>query len=180
MNRFTLWSAKGVTLIELLIAMALVGIVFIVLFSLFFYGNNTFIISSSQYDLQSEVRLAMDIIIKEVRFASYLELISVSEASDTNHHENGFSYFYISDSKLYHVKYDRASNLHHTFTYGSHINTASSNFSKINPTTLRIKILSEYMNKTYNGQTEISLLNLKADGNSIIGFDNLGLKYMQN
>ena len=180
MNRFTQWSAKGVTLIELLIAIALVSIVFTVLFSLFFYGNNTFIISSSQYDLQSEVRLAMDIIIKEVRFASYLELINVSEACDTNLHESGFSYFYLSDGKLFHVKYDKTSNLYHTFTYGSHINTASSIFSKINPTTLKLKILSEHMNKAYNGQTEISLLNLKADGNSIIGSDNLGLKYMQN
>ncbi|RQD67734.1 MAG: prepilin-type N-terminal cleavage/methylation domain-containing protein [Tindallia sp. MSAO_Bac2] len=182
MGKLFIKDKTGLTLIEVMIVVALLGIVITVMFSLLFFGTNTFSISSRQYDLQSDLRFAMDTIVREVRFATNLEIISSNDASDTTQHEEDYNYFYIDGEYLYHVKYDEDTGSHNTMTYGGHFKSDSSLFRRVSPTTLGIEINSIFgnQNQTYSAQTEIGLTNLKSSGGSILGLEDLGLKYSSN
>jgi len=177
MTKPTLKNQNGLTLVEVLIATAITVIIISVVFSLLSFGNKTFYMSSSQFDIQSEVRFATDVIIKELRFATSLEIVSVDIINDSILHEEGLSYIYITGGKLYNVIYDEVSKSHKTMVYQGNLDASSSIFTKVNSSTLGIAMFSENKNQTYNIQTEIVLLNLKSSGNSITGSNDLGLKY---
>lgn len=179
MNTLFSKNRSGITIIEVLVVMALFGMVISVVYSLFFFGNNVFSMSSSQYDIQSEVRFAMDTIIKEVRYATYLEIINADEARDFDKYEEGFNYFYIDDEKLYHITYDKELNEYDTVVYDGHFDDELSLFSRLNTTTFGIKISSKYRGQSYDVETEVELLNLNNE-NSINGTNAVGLKYSKH
>lgn len=87
---------KGITLIELLIVMALMGVIGAVAFSMYLFGNNTYLKVDKQYQLQSDLRLSTDYIIKEVRNASELEIVEVPISTFVQ----GYHYIYIENKKL--------------------------------------------------------------------------------
>lgn len=66
---------KGVTLIELIIVIALIGIVISVIFSMFFFGSGTFFRGESQYGLQTEARFAIESLSRDLRFVREIEII---------------------------------------------------------------------------------------------------------
>jgi prepilin-type N-terminal cleavage/methylation domain-containing protein len=177
MTNSTLKNKNGLTLVEVIITTAIIGMIIAVVFSLFSFGNKTFYMSNSQYDIQSEVRFATDIIIKDLRFATSLEILSVDLIKDSNLQEEGFSYFYISDGKLYNVIYDEVADSHNTVIYGRNLDSNLSMFTQVDSSTLGIAVFSQHKNQTYNIKTEIILLNLKYSKNSITGSNDLGLKY---
>lgn len=74
---------KGVTLIELIVTLALISIVLTGIYSIFGFGQKTFIGGTKQYDLQSSIRLAEDYIIKEVRYAPVVTLMDKTKMSNT-------------------------------------------------------------------------------------------------
>ncbi|HHU49378.1 MAG: hypothetical protein ACOYEH_07115 [Caldicoprobacterales bacterium] len=59
---------KGLTLIELVIFMALIGLVLQLVYTLFFMGNNSFVINTNKGVTQQEVRLLGDIIDSELKY----------------------------------------------------------------------------------------------------------------
>lgn len=63
------YNNKGVTLIELLIVLAIMGIVFQVIYSIFFIGNKSFNTSKNKGFAQQDVRIASTYIINEIRTA---------------------------------------------------------------------------------------------------------------
>lgn len=67
---------KGITLIELIIVLAILGLVIGMAFSLFGFGNKVFKDGSGQYDVQSATRLASHFITEETRFAADIEILS--------------------------------------------------------------------------------------------------------
>ncbi len=66
---------RGVTLVELIIVISLIGIVISVIFSMFFFGSGTFSRGESQYGLQNEARFAIDSLSRDLRFVSEIEII---------------------------------------------------------------------------------------------------------
>jgi len=77
---------KGFTIVELIIVLALLGIVLGVGYNLFFYGENTFRTGSSKYQLQSDVRLVSDFISEEIRNAVELDIVSLPITAQTGYH----------------------------------------------------------------------------------------------
>ncbi|MHB1454469.1 MAG: PilW family protein [Saccharofermentanales bacterium] len=72
---------RGMTLIELVIAMAIAGIVASAAFSLFIFGNRIFGLGNKQYNVQSNIRLAANQITDEIRYAVDIEILDDMDAS---------------------------------------------------------------------------------------------------
>jgi prepilin-type N-terminal cleavage/methylation domain-containing protein len=107
MNRY-LNQKKGLTLVELVIAMAIFSIVILSVYSFFNFGNKSFNASSRQYNTQSDVRLAVDYASKEVRFATNFALLNTIDPA-TLVALDKFSYIYIKDGALVHNIYNNGS-----------------------------------------------------------------------
>ncbi|WP_168198272.1 prepilin-type N-terminal cleavage/methylation domain-containing protein [Crassaminicella thermophila] len=77
--RFTFQSyvanKKGITLIELLLALALISMILSISYSLNIFGIKSFSKASSQANVQENVRLAVDFITQETRYATQLEIL---------------------------------------------------------------------------------------------------------
>jgi len=169
---------RGLTLIELLIVISLIGMVIAVSFSLFSFGNTMFSMGRSKYEVQGSVRLAVDKIIQEVRFATRLEIVSNIQAGSTP--VAGFNYLYIAnDGKLYHVKYNTQTHNHTTVAYVGSLNSGTSSFERSSLTTLKITIRSTYSGQSFIGTTNVKLPNLSST-NGIVGTEGLGLVYATN
>lgn len=63
---------KGITLIEILITLAILGIVIQIIYSIFFVGNKSFYIGKNKAFTQQDARIASDCIMKELRTAKYI------------------------------------------------------------------------------------------------------------
>lgn len=73
MNRLKL-NNKGMTLIELLIVLAIMGIILQVVYSVFFLGNKSFTISKNKGFSQQDARLVTEIVTKELRNAKKIDI----------------------------------------------------------------------------------------------------------
>jgi prepilin-type N-terminal cleavage/methylation domain-containing protein len=72
-------TEKGFTLLETLVVIALLAILAGTFFSLFLFSTNIFQAGTAILDLQQNVRIATDFIIRELRYAETLQLISSRE-----------------------------------------------------------------------------------------------------
>ncbi|ADU31348.1 PilW family protein [Evansella cellulosilytica] len=67
-------NEKGLTLVELLISVALISMIAILITSIQIFGQNQYTNQSKQIDNQANVRLAMNVLTKEIRSGSSAEL----------------------------------------------------------------------------------------------------------
>src|SRR5665648_636326 len=74
-------NIKGFTLVELLVVIVIMGIAITAIFSFFLSSNNFFIMGNNQRDSQNDARLAADVIMSEVRYATNAKIVSSSEAA---------------------------------------------------------------------------------------------------
>lgn len=85
----------GFTLIEFMVYLVLFGMVLALGYRIFFYGNNTFVMSSNKFQLTSDLRLATDFITSETRNATELDVISLPFIAQSDYY-----YIYMEDSKI--------------------------------------------------------------------------------
>ncbi|QNO16115.1 prepilin-type N-terminal cleavage/methylation domain-containing protein [Alkalicella caledoniensis] len=83
---------RGITLIEVIISMVIMSIVMALAFSLYFFGLRSFSTSTSQADIQQEVRLVDEIIKKQLRNALELTIDSGSDYHELKLVNNKFYY----------------------------------------------------------------------------------------
>lgn len=96
-------NTKGVTLVELLVVLALLGMILSLGYSLNFLGMNIFTKGSSQANIQQKVRLASDFITKEVRYATDLKILNLSEPiPEKDNIEEDLYYIFIHDNIIEH------------------------------------------------------------------------------
>lgn len=70
---------KGFTLLECVIFMAIMSLILIAAYSLFFFGIRTYEVGRKNVDVQQNVRIAADFIFREVRYAQALVVSSPTE-----------------------------------------------------------------------------------------------------
>lgn len=85
------YNRKGFTLLECILAMAIMSLIFIAAYSLFIFGIRTYEAGRQKVDVQQNVRIAADFIFREVRYARTLDVPSPSEIrftfpGDDNHY----------------------------------------------------------------------------------------------
>lgn len=81
-------NRKGVTLVELVLAMAILSIVMGTIYSINLFGLRTFAQSNLRAENQYETRMPADFIAKRIRYANSIEILSdVPEDTPSNAHE---------------------------------------------------------------------------------------------
>lgn len=83
-------NQRGMTLIELIVAIAIMSIVIMLASSLKVFGWRSFGTSTSQANIQQEVRLVDQIIKAQIRNSVAITTTSITEAKEINLHGNKF------------------------------------------------------------------------------------------
>jgi len=87
---------KGFTAAELIVFLALLGVMLAIGYRLLFFAQNTFARGGDRFQLQSEMRSAGDFLLDELRNAVEVEIL------DAPTNESGYHYIYIEGSKIIH------------------------------------------------------------------------------
>lgn len=87
---------KGFTLVELILTVALLGVVVTLASSMLFFGNRTFTNTNNQRELQSDMRLVTNFIEREVQNASNLQILETLPGTL----DNSRRYIYINNDKV--------------------------------------------------------------------------------
>lgn len=88
-------NEKGVTLVELLAALALLSIIMLLASSVHLFGQNQMTLQTKQIENQSDDRIAIKLIIKEIRKAQTVEVKSVNTLTI-----NGTDIYTLKDNTL--------------------------------------------------------------------------------
>lgn len=80
----SLRNEKGVTLVELLAVLALLGIVILLISNAHMFGQKQFVSQSAQIENESNVRYAMNVITKEVRRAEMVTVLADTLQTNSN------------------------------------------------------------------------------------------------
>lgn len=122
---------KGFTLVEVLVVLVIMGMVTTMIFNLLFFGFDVFNMTSDEYALQSNVRLAMQKTDHLVRYSSALFAVP-----DMDYKDAEWNYVGVSDDQTRIVSYtwDSGSNTHIETTMAGPFEgiTFSMGFSKSN------------------------------------------------
>jgi len=152
---------SGFTLIELIIVLAIMGILTTLVFSMFSFNNNIFFSANKQYNIQNDVRLGIDTISEKLRFATSLTItdVSTSEAEIASHQP--YNYIYVKASTIKIAIYNETTHLHSIQTLGGSgiISDIGTSFTKVDDSTLGIALLGVDGTKNYQVSSNISLKN---------------------
>lgn len=173
-------NQKGVTLIELIITMAILSIVLIGVYSFLKVGNNSFRLGSRQYYSQSDVRLAIDTISKEIRYATDVELLGSKPLSISD--TDVFDYFYINEGSLVHSEYNGGSSRRIHF-YGLGIqDTSKFNTIQIGEfQSIDFLMIAQNGNQNYDLHAELSMPNINLNENYVVDVpDAAAVKYYKS
>ena len=174
----------GFTLIEIIVGLAIMGILSTVVFSLFSFSNNFFFSSNKQHNVQNDVRSGIDIISRKLRFATELKIIDVdtSEAEIASH--QSYNYIYVKDHTIKMAIYNNSTHLHSIQTLGVSgvISDTDNIFNKVDDSTLGIDILGVEGMKNYQASTNIALKNFAILKTTpvIQGTSGLAVRYNEN
>jgi len=162
-------NIKGFTLVELLVVIVIMGIAITAIFSFFLSSNNFFIMGNNQRDSQNDARLAADVIMSEVRYATNAKIVSSSEAAIATGNA-----IYLENNKLNIVKEGTLKQ-----TISGHFNSLNFNKnSNDSNDTLTINIVSSYGNRSYPVTVVLKLPNLILLSTSISGVTSgVAIKY---
>lgn len=138
---------KGITLIELLITLALIGIVIAIILSLQLFSLSAFSKGDDQSNIQDRIRLAAGYITKELRNAYTIEILNSMPATKDIQKR----YFYISDSDNK-IKYYFSGVEKDVLSSSLPNSTLTITFHKdsINPKVLNYTINAIYKGQNYN------------------------------
>ena len=108
-----LYNKKGFTLVELLIGLALVGVIITTATSLIIFAIRSQETVSNEFDIQADMRLASEVINQELRHASAVFILNDDQYSNDTI-SNGWSYFGLSDDgkEILHYAWNEASDSH--------------------------------------------------------------------
>ena len=75
-------ETRGLTLIEILITLALLGIILVPFFSFYFFGTNTYEAAEKKSNIQNDVLLAAEFITPtSIHSSMYFEAVSLSSSA---------------------------------------------------------------------------------------------------
>ncbi len=153
---------KGFTLLEIIVALIILGVILTAIFSFFQYGNLMTVKDNEQYVIQSEMRYDIDQIITEIKYANEIYLLE-TKPTESEKENSEYSYIYLDGGKFYFSIYQPLTNSRlETVAKGTY-KDVETNFSKDTELidSLNIVLSSQYYNQTYEVDAKIKLQNLK-------------------
>jgi prepilin-type N-terminal cleavage/methylation domain-containing protein len=167
-------NESGVTLVELIIVLAIIGIVVTMASSVQLFGLKTFNMGQDQYNSQYNIRRASEYITKELRYAQTMEILSAVPAA----FETGKKYIYVDGSSIKNYKggldiiivHDSASSFTPSIIF---------NESPVNSKILNFEINGIYDGQNFSISTEVLPVNIAAtDPDPIMGVaDGIAISY---
>jgi prepilin-type N-terminal cleavage/methylation domain-containing protein len=159
-------NKHGFTLVELVVSLALLGMVIAVLFLMFSFENKNYLDSNKRVVIQSDVRLAIDSVLKESRFSTELKIMDVSTCESEIAAYKPYNYIYVKNGSLYQMIYNSATSSYQQRVVASSISNTNTNpvFSKISDNTLGITLTAqdkEDTSKSFSASSNIVLKNFE-------------------
>lgn len=163
------WNNRGITLIELIVTIAILGIVITAIFSFFDFGNKVFYKVGDQFNTQSNNRLAMTNITQDIQYATEMELLtSIPTTADMIASEaSEYYYLYLNGDKIY-IYDDTCYTSDTPKVVSGQVVTANSSFSR-NGSNLTIQLESIVKNQEYTLDSTIKIPNIDLKSASITG-----------
>lgn len=157
-------NKRGLTLLELIIAMGILSIVLMCIYSLFGFGNTTFTRGTRQSDIQSSIRLASDYITQQIRYSTEMKILddaAIPSLADIEPYEN-YIYFDSTNNTITHInKYFTK-----TIPIG---HPGSIEFTSLSPfKLLKFDIQAENRGQSYNINSEVISMNLHLNARGAI------------
>jgi prepilin-type N-terminal cleavage/methylation domain-containing protein len=154
-------AKKGMTLIELVAAIAILGVVMAAIMSLFMTGLNFFRVGNLKSQVQSDARLAVNSIIENIKFASVLEIMNHSSVPDVSMMDPQDNYFVINSGTMYHIETNGLT--HASWPIARSNQSYQFSFVKIDNKALRIVVTVTESGETFNVTSDIALDNFVLD-----------------
>ncbi len=149
-------NQKGITLIELLIVIGIMGVVISLGFSFLIFGTRTFKLSGERADNQFDVRMPTDFVSKEVRYADTAEILTAVPASQP---PNTYDIYIDASNQLIYNK----NGVLTTIPGVTGVNDYTFTVSRISLNTLEYKI-GKLGTTKYDVTTQVVILNMNAAG----------------
>jgi prepilin-type N-terminal cleavage/methylation domain-containing protein len=152
---------KGMTLIELVAAIAILGVVMAAIMSLFMTGINFFRVGNLKSQVQSDARLAVNSIVENIKFASELTIMNHSSVPDVSmmDPQDNYNYFVISSGTMYHIETNGSSYSMKPIARSNQSYQFSFSNINIDNNTLRIVVTVTESGETFNVSSDIALDN---------------------
>ena len=146
-------NKKGMTLIELIVTLGILSIVLTAAFSILLFGNKLFANGSTQFNIQNQLRFAMNFIKDETQYATDIEVLSsmdtllISNPSSIDTYKN-YIYYDAVNGQI--VKLNKfASEINNI---GTTTGTLSFQASSADPKTLSISLNSSLDGHIYSNK----------------------------
>lgn len=164
---------KGVTLLEIIISLAIVGLLLTLTFNLFFFGNEVFAKGSEQYNVQTSVRLSTTSITDTVRYSTALFI----ESNIPDTFENPYHYIYYDNGSVYY-NYIDIDGTRKTRVLGTDITSLT--FNKQSNRLIGMSINGVERNQSYQINMDIGLPNMEMKNNDVFGTTGSALKFQKD
>lgn len=153
-------NINGFSLIELIVVMGLISLILTLAFSIYTFSSTIFRDGNRQNDLQSETRLAIENLMGELRYATFIQLISEGSVPSTvtSSYEAYIFYDSVTDSLI------KRTNLgDQKYLLGTSSSTSPLNFSvsSLSPYMISYSLSVKNGRQDFNISSNVSLLNIK-------------------
>lgn len=167
---------KGFSLIELILVMAILGIIVTLAYSMHIFGIKAFAIGGDKTNVQSEARKAADFITKEIRLAAEVELLASTSGIPSSTYSTDDVYIYKTTSGGLEQLVYRDKNGAKTISVFSSLNLA---FTSDVGKTLHFSIDAHYKNESFLLDSEVFPLNMQID-TKILNTTGIALHYFRS
>lgn len=158
---------NGFTLVEVLVTIAILGIVMSVMFSFLIFGNQTFNKDIEQYGIQTNTRFAADGLSEVLQYAVELELIDkpVSAIAD----DNAYNFIYFENNKIVQSLYVPGALPRKIVVFDGPF-TNSSYFEAVSEYSIKVNLEAKDATSDFKINKAINLFNLKLKSKIINNF----------
>lgn len=159
-------SRKGFTLVEVLITLSIMAIVMTVILTLFNSGTKSMSVGQTKASLQSDLRLSLEMMQNEVRYARDLTLIKMDQEPTFSDADDRYLYFY--EGKITLSVYDQIEKKVVTTVFpGNYENMDIFVYSEDQGSVLGLQLKSQDGDLDYELTTKVKLLNMAQKGTKI-------------